>query len=199
MLTFVIIIHVFVSLLLIGVVLLQPGNKGGVSAALGGAGGTTVFGGQGANTFLAKLTAGCALSFMVTNFALVYFSSREGSAFDAVEWQEESAAAQAAETDEAEIRRLNPELYRGLTPPGRAYELRVPVGRAEVFGDNYASIPARERMTVVEHDVRQGETLSHIAVRYGISIRDLEAANPDVRPRYLRVGARLIVPIALAR
>lgn len=107
--------------------------------------------------------------------------------------------ARAAETDEAEIRRLNPELYRGLTPPGRAYELRVPVGRAEVFGDNYASIPARERMTVVEHDVRRGETLSHIAVRYGISIRDLEAANPDVRPRYLRVGARLIVPIALAR
>ena len=46
MLTFVVIIHVFVSLLLIAVVLLQPGNKGGVSAALGGAGGSTVFGGR---------------------------------------------------------------------------------------------------------------------------------------------------------
>lgn len=116
MLTFVIIIHVFVSLLLIGVVLLQPGNKGGVSAALGGAGGTTVFGGQGANTFLAKLTAGCALSFMVTNFALVYFSSREGSAFDAVEWQEESAAAQAAEAEAEEAGAEPGALQEGEAP-----------------------------------------------------------------------------------
>jgi preprotein translocase subunit SecG len=99
MLTFVVIIHIFVSLMLIAVVLLQPGNKGGVSAALGGAGGSTVFGGQGANTFLAKLTAGCAIAFMVTNFALVYFSSRDGSAFDATEWQEESAAAAAADEE----------------------------------------------------------------------------------------------------
>jgi len=107
--------------------------------------------------------------------------------------------ARAAETDEEEIRRLNPELYRGFTPPGRAYELRVPEGQAEVFAANYAAIPAGERMTVVEHAVQQGETLSHIARRYGVSIRDLQAANPDVRPRYLSVGATLTVPILLTR
>ncbi|MGB1841565.1 MAG: transglycosylase SLT domain-containing protein [Longimicrobiales bacterium] len=107
--------------------------------------------------------------------------------------------ARAAETDETEIRRLNPELYRGFTPPGRTYELRVPEGRADVFETNYAAIPPGERMTVVEHAVQQGETLSHIAHRYGVSIRDLQAANPDIRPRYLRVGARLTVPILLNR
>jgi tyrosinase len=54
-------------------------------------------------------------------------------------------------------------------------------------------------MTVVEHTVQSGETLSHIAVRYGVSIADLQEANPDVRARYLRLGAVLTVPIALGR
>jgi len=80
--TFVIILHVVVALLLTLVVLLQPGNKGGMGAAFGGAGGATVFGGRGANTFLAKLTAGAAVLFMVTSMSLAYLSSRTGSAFD---------------------------------------------------------------------------------------------------------------------
>jgi preprotein translocase subunit SecG len=82
MTTFVIVVHVLVSLMLMLVVLLQPGNKGGMGAAFGGAGGSTVFGGRGANTFLAKLTAGAATVFMITSFSLVYLSSRGGSAFD---------------------------------------------------------------------------------------------------------------------
>lgn len=82
MTTFVIVVHVLVSLMLMLVVLLQPGNKGGMGAAFGGAGGSTVFGGRGANTFLAKLTAGAAAVFMITSFSLVYLSSRGGSAFD---------------------------------------------------------------------------------------------------------------------
>ena len=82
MTTFVIVVHVLVSILLILTVLLQPGNKGGMGAAFGGAGGATVFGGRGANTFLAKLTAGAAVVFMLTSFTLVYLSSKGGSAFD---------------------------------------------------------------------------------------------------------------------
>lgn len=107
--------------------------------------------------------------------------------------------AQAAESEEDEIRWLNPELFRGFTPPGEIYELRVPEGQGEIFTLNYAAIPEGERMTVVEHSVEQGETLSHIAVKYGISVRDLQAANPGVQPRYLRVGMRLTVPILLNR
>lgn len=75
MLAFVIVLQVLVALFLIGVVLLQPGNRGGASAALGGASGDTVFGARGANTFLSKLTFGAAVCFMVTNFALSYMST----------------------------------------------------------------------------------------------------------------------------
>jgi len=107
--------------------------------------------------------------------------------------------AGAAETEEEEIRRLNPEFFRGFTPPGRSVVLRVPRGRAATFEANYALIPTGERMTIVEHYVESGETLSHVARRYGVTVADLQAANPDVRPRYLRIGARLTVPIALGR
>jgi len=79
MLTFVIILQVLVALFLIMVILLQPGNKGGASAALGGAGSDTVFGARGANTFLSKITFGAAICFMVTNFALSYMSSVQGN------------------------------------------------------------------------------------------------------------------------
>lgn len=79
MVTFLIILQILVAIFLILVVLLQPGNKGGVGAALGGAGGDTVFGGRGANTFLAKLTVGAAVIFMVSNFSLSFLSTPRSS------------------------------------------------------------------------------------------------------------------------
>ncbi|MBN4077332.1 preprotein translocase subunit SecG [Sulfobacillus acidophilus] len=82
MLTFVIVLQVVVAVLLVLMVLLQPGNKGGVSAAFGGSGGDTVFGGRGANTFLTNLTFMAAVLFMLTNFALSYMSSSQGSVLD---------------------------------------------------------------------------------------------------------------------
>jgi preprotein translocase subunit SecG len=87
MLAFVIVLQVLVALFMIMVVLLQPGNRGGAGAALGGAGSDTVFGARGANTFLSKLTFGAAVCFMVTNFALSYMSSSVGqkSVLDALE------------------------------------------------------------------------------------------------------------------
>jgi membrane-bound lytic murein transglycosylase D len=104
--------------------------------------------------------------------------------------------ALAAETSLEEIERLNPQFLRGMTPRGRVSALRVPEARASTFDVNYAAIPPQERVTFVEHRVVSGETLSHIAVRYGVRVADLEAANPGLRARFLRIGATLTVPIA---
>jgi hypothetical protein len=41
--------------------------------------------------------------------------------------------ARAAGTSREEIARLNPEYVRGLTPPGRQVDLRLPPGRAAAF------------------------------------------------------------------
>jgi preprotein translocase subunit SecG len=90
---FLVVLHVLVSLFLILFVLLQPGARGGVGAAFGGAGGQTVFGGRGANTFLAKLTAAAAVIFMLTSITLSYFGSSPSSVMA------RRAKATAASTD----------------------------------------------------------------------------------------------------
>lgn len=104
--------------------------------------------------------------------------------------------ARAAGVTQGVVEALNPHIVRGITPPGTRVTLRLPGGTGERFTTRYAEIPPEERVTFVEHRVAAGETLSHIAVRYGIRVADLEAANPEVRPRYLRVGMLLTVPVA---
>ncbi len=104
--------------------------------------------------------------------------------------------AEAAGAPQEEIERLNPEVVRGITPPGRRTVLRVPAGAGLTFEENYAKIPPSERVTFVEHRVARGETLSHIARRYGVRLDDLRAANPRVEPRRLQIGQRITVPIA---
>ena len=104
--------------------------------------------------------------------------------------------ARAAAVPQADIERLNPQYLRGITPRGRESTVRVPAGRGPAFLAAYALIPPGDRVTFVEHRVARGETLSHIALSYGIRVADLQAANPGVRPRALRIGAHLTVPVA---
>ncbi|MFQ5530479.1 MAG: LysM peptidoglycan-binding domain-containing protein, partial [Gemmatimonadota bacterium] len=102
--------------------------------------------------------------------------------------------ADAAGTTEGEIRNLNPQFPRQVTPPDREVQLRVPIGRAEMFATNYAKIPASERVTWLEHRVTRGQTLGAIANRYGTSVTAIRAANNNVRPRRLQIGQRLVIP-----
>ncbi len=72
--TFLSVLHVFVCLFLILVVLLQQGKGGGLGG-LGGGAATQVFGGRGAGNFMTRLTAACAVVFMLTSISLAYLSS----------------------------------------------------------------------------------------------------------------------------
>jgi preprotein translocase subunit SecG len=66
-------LHVIVSLLLIGVILLQPGSKGGgLGATFGGGGANSAFGAQGAAPVLAKLTYWLAAGFMITSLVIEF-------------------------------------------------------------------------------------------------------------------------------
>lgn len=94
------------------------------------------------------------------------------------------------------VEALNPQLLRGLTPAGVSTPLRLPAGTGEAFARGYARIPPEERVTFVEHLVAQGETLTHIARLYGVSVGDVQAANPRIRPRRMQIGQRVVVPKA---
>lgn len=44
------------------------------------------------------------------------------------------------------------------------------------------------------HVVQSGDTLSRIASQYGVSLTDLQRANPAVNPRALQIGQRIVIP-----
>ena len=68
---FLLTLHVIVSLLLIAVILLQPGSKGGgLGASFGGGGANSAFGAQGSAPFLAKFTYWLAAGFMATSLVI---------------------------------------------------------------------------------------------------------------------------------
>jgi preprotein translocase subunit SecG len=76
-------IHVIVSAILIGMVLLQKGKGADIGAAFGGAS-NTVFGPRGAQSFLAKLTTTAAIIFMLTSFGLALTSAKKSSIMESV-------------------------------------------------------------------------------------------------------------------
>ena len=107
MYTLLVIMHVFVSIFLILVVLLQTGKGSGMGAAFGGSA-QTLFGSRGKSTPLQKITAVMAVLFMSLSIALASFSVSGRSALTeenpadkdsgiAPEPQKESTAGKAAD------------------------------------------------------------------------------------------------------
>lgn len=72
-------LHVFVSIAMIGIVLLQSGKGAEMGASFGAGGSQTVFGASGGNTFMNKLTTGAAIIFMLTSLTLAHLSSSGSS------------------------------------------------------------------------------------------------------------------------
>ena len=102
--------------------------------------------------------------------------------------------ARLADTTVAAIRELNPQYLRLATPPKSRSVVRLPVGRGEATVAAYAELPARQRVTFIEHFVTRGETLSGIALRYRVSQSMLMAANPKLNSRRIKIGQRVVVP-----
>lgn len=68
--TLILVLHIFISLILIGIILLQQGKGADAGVAFGGGGSNTLFGAGGADTFLVRLTTVCAVLFFVTSITL---------------------------------------------------------------------------------------------------------------------------------
>lgn len=84
-------LHVIVSAILIGMVLLQKGKGADIGAAFGGAS-QTVFGPRGAQSFLSKLTTGAAVLFMITSLGLAITSSKRSSVMEGVRQEQTQPA-----------------------------------------------------------------------------------------------------------
>ena len=100
MYTFLMVFHVFASIVLILVILMQAGRGGGMSEIFGGSSPKTIFGTSAAK-FLTKATAACAIVFIITSLSLAVLSSRRSKSLM------ESGAAQSTEMEGVESQELD--------------------------------------------------------------------------------------------
>lgn len=71
--------HVFVSIALIALVLLQQGKGAELGTNLGSGASSTVFGSRGSSSFLFKLTGLCALLFFISSLSLGYVAGHRAT------------------------------------------------------------------------------------------------------------------------
>jgi len=76
----ILVIHVLLSLAIIGLIMLQRGKGADAGAALGGGSSGTVFGARGAANFLSRTTAILSAAFFATSLTLAYLSANLDSA-----------------------------------------------------------------------------------------------------------------------
>jgi preprotein translocase subunit SecG len=72
------IVQVFLSLGLIGLVLIQHGRGADAGAAFGSGASATVFGARGSGSFLSRITGILAALFFLTSMALAYYAAKGG-------------------------------------------------------------------------------------------------------------------------
>ena len=97
------------------------------------------------------------------------------------------------------IKRWNPEIIRGVTPPisrrRKSYALRMPSELIARFNAVESSLSKIAITDVLMYKVRSGDTLSQIARRHKVRISQIKAINPKLRPRTLRIGKKIAIPI----
>lgn len=97
MYVFLIVFHVLACLVLIGVILLQAGKGGGLSAEFGGGGGgfQSIFGTK-TSVFLTRATGVCAVIFLTTSLTLALVSAKRGESLVVREVTKEEKAETSA-------------------------------------------------------------------------------------------------------
>ncbi len=88
--------------------------------------------------------------------------------------------AQASDTTVQYIRYLNPHLRTNMTPP-EPYIVNVPAGKSDEVVAVFRRVPATKINNTNLASSVQGETWASLSNRTGVSVADLQAANPGMR------------------
>ncbi len=93
---------------------------------------------------------------------------------------------------------MNPELLQQATPPAYdgGYPLRIPRGMVNNFALAMEQVPESARKQFAIHSVKRGETLTRLASRYGVTVKELAEANNISTRTKLTIGANLRIPTA---
>ncbi len=112
--------------------------------------------------------------------------------------------ARAAGITIDEARDLNPHFLRGVTPPGKPSQIRIPVGTESTFVARFDSLPEAARDAFTKVTSKKGQTLASIAKAHDVNARILAWYNPSLSTsKRLPAGKTVLIPaghvIAAAR
>ncbi|MGQ0715511.1 MAG: transglycosylase SLT domain-containing protein [Gemmatimonadaceae bacterium] len=105
------------------------------------------------------------------------------------------AAAAGASLDE--IRELNPQVLRGVTPPKGSLTVRVPPGTSPLFDSALGALPDEDRKAFTKITTKKGATLVSVARQGKITTKQLKWYNPSLKPLKsgrLPVGRVVLLP-----
>jgi membrane-bound lytic murein transglycosylase D len=112
------------------------------------------------------------------------------------------AVARAIGIDADELRKLNPALrapiWNGEKHIPRGFSVRMPRKPGVDYAALIAAIPSRYGKQLPDqlYTVQRGDSLSQIADRFGVSLRELMAVNNMSNSHFIRVGQTLHLPRA---
>jgi membrane-bound lytic murein transglycosylase D len=112
------------------------------------------------------------------------------------------------------VQDLNPELRRGASPAAQRYTIKLPKGMKKQFEIAYADLPDDQRVRkvivpaedvastyrpsyrtqVASYQVRRGDTMSALARRYGVSVKEIAKINRMSSRGELRKGQTVRIP-----
>ena len=131
--------------------------------------------------------------------------------FDDVEYQEPlryekvkvpeltslSLVSKACGTSIEEIKDLNPELRRGVTPPNETdYEIKIPSNKKDLFLVTFEILQPFEKFEFKTHLVKKGETLKGIANLYRVDLEPLLEINHLTKTSRISKGTILSIPLS---
>jgi membrane-bound lytic murein transglycosylase D len=102
--------------------------------------------------------------------------------------------ADATGADLDDLRTLNPQLLRNVTPKDTGFELKLPVGTTDKLEENIHQVPEDKWTSWRLHAVEEGETVSDVARKFHVTVPALEAANHLDARSNLPAGFLLNVP-----
>jgi peptidoglycan lytic transglycosylase D len=108
-----------------------------------------------------------------------------------------AAIAKASGSPLDSIRELNPQILRGVTPPGVRFLARVPVGHAAGFDSAFAALDPDVKNAYKHVETKKAQTFASVAANNGVTARQLKWYNPKVsalKSGRLRTGQVLLVP-----
>ncbi len=109
-------------------------------------------------------------------------------------WTTLRSVAVASDADYDELRNLNRQLRRTITPPGMAsYPLKVPVGKKGIVAKNLKKVYPVVTTKYKTHIVRANDSLSKICKLYNIKKLTLLKTN-NLQSAQLHKGQRLRIP-----